>query len=41
MTIIPAGTLIDGAAPVHDAVVSIDNGRIETVTTARPGTVRR
>ena len=39
MITIRAGTLIDGtgAAPVRDAVVSIDNGRIEGVTTARPG----
>ncbi len=38
MKIIRAGTLIDGsgAPPVRDAVVQIDNGRIEAVTTAGP-----
>src|SRR5438093_13485610 len=36
MKIIRAGTLIDGtgAPPVRDAVVHIDGGRIEAVTTA-------
>src|SRR5437867_10975925 len=38
MKIIRAGTLIDGtgAPPVRDAVVQIDSGRIEAVTTAGP-----
>src|SRR2546422_10914101 len=38
MKIIRAGTLIDGtgAPPVRDAVVHIDGGRIEAVTTAGP-----
>jgi len=38
--IIRAGMLIDGtgAAPVRDAVIQIDNGRIEAVTTAAPNT---
>src|SRR4029453_7661309 len=38
MIIVRAGTLIDGtgAPPVRDAVVQIENGRIEAVT-ARPG----
>ena len=38
MKIIRAGTLIDGtgAPAVRDAVVQIDNGRIEAVTTAGP-----
>jgi len=38
MKIIRAGTLIDGtgAPPVRDAVVHVDNGRIEAVTTAGP-----
>src|SRR3989475_10998990 len=38
MRIIRAGTLIDGtgAPPVRDAVVHIDVGRIEAVTTAGP-----
>src|SRR5207253_3036923 len=38
MKIVRAGTLIDGtgAPAVSDAVIQIDNGRIEAVTTARP-----
>src|SRR3989442_7485003 len=38
MKIIRAGTLIDGtgAPAVRDAVIQIDNGRIEAVTTAGP-----
>ena len=40
MKIIRAGTLIDGtgAPPVRNAIVQIDNGRIDAVTTAGPGT---
>src|SRR5499426_1226431 len=39
MKIVRAGTLIDGtgAPAVRDAVIQIDNGRIEAVTTAGPG----
>ena len=38
MKIVRAGTLIDGtgAPAVRDAVIQIDNGRIEAVTTAAP-----
>jgi len=38
MKIVRAGTLIDGtgAPAVRDAVIQIDNGRIEAVTTAVP-----
>src|SRR5260370_238518 len=38
MKIVRAGTLIDGtgAPPVRDAVIQIDTGRIEAVTTAAP-----
>ena len=36
MKVVRAGTLIDGtgAAPVRDALIQIDNGRIEAITTA-------
>jgi imidazolonepropionase-like amidohydrolase len=39
MQIIRAGTLIDGtgAAPLRDAILQIDNGRIDAITTAGPG----
>src|SRR5215813_3154925 len=40
MKIVRAGTLIDGTGgpAVRDALIQIDNGRIEAVTTAGPGT---